>query len=559
MIVLIGVGFLAGLITGISPCIVPVLPVIVAAGATSTDRRRPYAVVAGLVITFTAATLGSVEILGLLHLPDDVLTDAGLVLLVLLGIGLLLPFIGRWLERPFARLRVGNPTGRSSGVLLGAGCGLVFLPCAGPVLGAISTVVASHRVGFTVVFMTLAYSVGAGIPLLVLALLSRKATEGFKAFKSHLPAVRRVSGILVLASAVVIWTGWLDGLQTAVPGYTSTLQSKIEGSQSSRLEALEGKGKTKKFGTAPETVGADLMDDGLAPDFTGITAWLNTPGGKPLTLKELRGKVVLVDFWTYSCINCQRTLPHVEAWYKDYKADGFVVVGVSTPEFAFEHVVSNVASAAKRLGVDYPVAVDDNYDTWDAYNNQDWPAEYLIDQQGVIRHERFGEGDYSGTETAIRALLEAGGVTNLPAPTDVPNRTPTGPLSPETYVGYERLQDEAFAADPALVIDVPTRYQLPSQLPLGTLGFGGTWTVNSEEATAGSDAQLELGFEATDVYLVLGGNGTVQVSVDGRHSGTVDVSGVPGLYTLVGNASEEAGTLGLDFSPGVEAYDFTFG
>ncbi|MGO9341443.1 MAG: cytochrome c biogenesis protein DipZ [Acidimicrobiales bacterium] len=559
MIVLIGVGFLAGLITGISPCIVPVLPVIVAAGATSTDRRRPYAVVAGLVITFTAATLGGVEILGLLHLPDDLLYDAGLVLLILLGIGLLLPVVGRWFERPFARLRVGAPTRRSSGVLLGAGCGLVFAPCAGPVLTAITTLASSHRVGFTVVFMTIAYALGAGIPLLALALLSRKATGSFQALKSHLPAVRRVAGILLLGSAVAIWTGWLDGLQTAVPGYTSTLQAKIEGSQQSRLDALEGKGKTKKFGTAPETQGADLMDYGLAPDFTGITAWLNTSGGKPLTLQELRGKVVLVDFWTYSCINCQRSLPHVEAWYKDYKSDGFEVVGVSTPEFAFEHVVSNVVSAAKKLGVEYPVAVDDNYDTWNAYNNQYWPAEYLIDQQGVIRHEEFGEGDYSGTETAIRALLEAGGVANLPSPTDVPNRTPTGPLSPETYVGYERLQDEAFDADPALVIDVPTRYQLPSQLPLGTLGFGGTWTVNSEEATAGSGAELELGFEAADVYLVLGGTGTVEVSVDGRHSTTVDVSGVPGLYTLVGNATEEAATLELSFSSGVEAYDFTFG
>jgi cytochrome c biogenesis protein CcdA/thiol-disulfide isomerase/thioredoxin len=559
MIVLVGVGFLAGLITGISPCIVPVLPVIIAAGATSSDRRRPYAVVAGLVITFTAVTLAGGEILGQLHLPDDLLYHAGLVLLVLLGIGLLLPVVGQWFERPFARFRVGTPTRRSSGVLLGAGLGLVFVPCAGPVLSAISTVVASHRVGFTAVFITLAYSVGAGIPLLVLALLSRKATGTFAALKSHLPAIRKVSGLLVLGSAVAIWAGLFTGLQTSVPGYTSTLQTKIEGSQQSRLEALEGKGKTHKFGTAPETVGADLMDYGLAPNFTGISAWLNTPGGKPLTIQDLRGKVVLVDFWTYSCINCRRSLPHVEAWYKNYKADGFVVVGVHTPEFAFEHVVSNVVSAAKSLGVGYPVAIDDNYSTWDAYNNQYWPAEYLIDQQGVIRHEEFGEGDYSGTETAIRALLEAGGVTNLPAPTDVANRTPTGPLSPETYVGYERLQDEAFAADPALVIDVPTRYQLPSQLPLGTLGFGGTWTVNSEEATAGPGAQLELGFEAADVYLVLSGHGTVQVSVDGRHLSTVAVSGVPGLYTLVGDPSEESGTLVLSFSPGVEAYDFTFG
>ncbi len=560
MFVLIGVGFLAGLITGISPCIVPVLPVLVAAGATSTDRRRPYAVVAGLVITFTAVTLGGLELLGQLHLPDDLLYDAGLVLLILLGVGLLLPFIGTWLERPFAKLRIGVRPSGSSGVLLGAGCGLVFTPCAGPVLGAITTVAASHRVGFTAVLMTLAYAVGAGIPLLVLALLSREATGRFQAFKSHLPFVRRVAGVLIIGSAAAIWSGSLTGL-TVVPGYTNALQNKIENPVKPRLNALEGRGKTTKFGAAAPSVGADLMSYGQAPNFTGITAWLNTPGDQALTLQDLRGKVVLVDFWTYSCINCQRSLPHVEAWYNSYHSKGFVVVGVSTPEFAFEHVVSNVASAAKKLGVDYPVAVDDNNSTWNAYNNQYWPAEYLIDQQGVIRHEEFGEGNYSGTETAIRALLEAGGATNLPRATDVPNRTPTGNLSPETYVGYTNLEGygESFIADPSLKVNVATDYQLPSQVPIGTLAFGGTWTVNSEEATAASGARLKLGFLASDVYLVLGGTGTVQISVDGRHLSMVNVSGVPGLYTMVASPNVETGTLELSFSPGVEAYDFTFG
>jgi thiol-disulfide isomerase/thioredoxin len=301
------------------------------------------------------------------------------------------------------------------------------------------------------------------------------------------------------------------------------------------------------------------MDYGSAPNFTGISTWLNTPGDRPLTLQSLRGKVVLVDFWTYSCINCQRSLPHVEAWYKAYHSDGFVVVGVSTPEFAFEHVVSNVASAAKKLGVQYPIAIDNNYSTWNAYQNQYWPAEYLIDQQGVIRREEFGEGSYGGTETAIRALLEAGGATNLPPATDVPDLTPTSIGSPETYVGYDRLQDESFVANPTLEVNEAATYQLPSQLPALTLGFGGTWTVNSEEATAGRSAELELGYQAADVYLVLGGTGTVRVSVNGHESRTVHVSGVPGLYTLVGTPGEQSGVLKLGFSPGVQAYDFTFG
>jgi len=559
MIVLVGISFLAGLVIGISPCIVPVLPVIVAAGATSESRRRPLAVVTGLVTSFTVVTLVGTEVLSALHLPLDLLNDLGIALLLLLAVGLLLPAIGGWLERPFARIHIGRMPRSTNGVLLGVGLGFVFAPCAGLVFSTISTVAASHRVGPTLVFMTLAYAVGAAVPLLVLASLSRKAVS-IRAIRSHLPSVRRVAGLLMGGAAICMVTGVFAPLQTAIPSYTNSLQNRIEGSASAkqRLEALRGI-RPGKLGTAAATMGADLMDYGQAPAFTGITAWLNTPGDHPISLRSLRGKVVLVDFWTYSCINCERSLPHVEAWYKTYHRYGFEVVGVHTPEFSFEHVVSNVKAAAKKLGVQYPIAIDDNYATWNAYNNEYWPAEYLIDQQGVIRHESFGEGDYSGTETAIRALLEAGGATDLPPPTDVPNRTPTGIISPETYVGYERLQYESFVADPAIQVGKATTYQLPTHLLFEELGFGGTWTIGQEEATAGRGAKLELGFEAADVYLVLGGSGTVEVSVDGHHTKTVDVGGTPGLYTLVGGARPQTGQLLLSFSSGVKAYDFTFG
>jgi thiol-disulfide isomerase/thioredoxin len=411
-----------------------------------------------------------------------------------------------------------------------------------------------------VFFMTVSYAIGACVPLLALALASKKATGTLRALKAHAQAVRQVSGLLIVGSAIALWAGLFAPLQTAVPGYTNSLQNHLEGSASiaSKLKGLQAKGEGR-FGSEAPAVGASLMDYGLAPPFTGISAWLNTPGNKPLTLQSLRGKVVLVDFWTYSCINCRRSLPHVEAWYRDYAKYGLVVVGVHTPEFAFEHVVSNVSSAAKGLGVRYPIAIDNNYGTWDAYGNQYWPAEYLIDQQGVIRREEFGEGNYAGTETAIRALLEAGGATDLPAPTDVPNLTPTSIGSPETYVGYERLQDESFVANPSLQVEKATSYELPAQLPALTLGFGGTWTVNSQEATSGPGAELELGYDAADVYLVLGGTGTVQVSVNGHETMTVHVSGIPGLYTMVGTDSEQSGLLKLAFSPGLQAYDFTFG
>ncbi len=294
------------------------------------------------------------------------------------------------------------------------------------------------------------------------------------------------------------------------------------------------------------------------PAFTGVTAWLNTPGGKPLTLSQLRGKVVLVDFWTYSCINCQRTLPHIEDWYRNYAADGFVVVGVHTPEFAFEHVVSNVRTESADFGVRYPVAVDDNYETWNAYDNQYWPADYLIDAQGNVRHVHFGEGDYSTTEQLIRELLaDAHPGLRLPPPTSVPDLTPAGQMNPETYVGYERLQ--YLVGTSGVAENAPAVYHFPQTLPLGGLGLSGTWTDYAQEATAGPDAELELGFLAKDVYLVLGGSGTVEESINGHHTATIDVGGVPRLYTLYQAGTTGNGTLLLRVSPGVQAYDFTFG
>jgi thiol-disulfide isomerase/thioredoxin len=354
--------------------------------------------------------------------------------------------------------------------------------------------------------------------------------------------------------AVAIAFNAFQGLEQDVPSYSSALQGSAK--VRSELNSLTGVKQTSL--TKCNSSATTLVDCGPAPNFTGITAWLNTPGGKPLTMAGLRGKVVLVDFWTYSCINCQRTLPHVEAWYSRYAKDGFVVVGVHTPEFAFEHVVSNVIAQSAALGVHYPVAVDDNYATWNAYDNEYWPADYLIDAQGNVRHVAFGEGDYSTTEKLIRTLLaDAHPGLALPPPTNVPDRTPTGELSPETYVGYDRLQYLVPSTD--VVENAPSAYQFPASLPLGGMGLSGTWTEHAEEATAGPRAELELGFLAQDVYLVMGGQGSVSVSINGKHMQTIQVAGIPRLYTLYSANAVTSGTMLLQMSPGVQAYDFTFG
>ena len=553
MVELVVVGIVAGFLAGISPCILPVLPVVLVAGATRASLARSLAVIGGLVLSFSIIVLAGSEILSLLHLPQDALRDAGIALLVVVGLGYLIPPLGRLIERPFARVGTRQPSGRAGGFLLGLAVGVVYVPCAGPVLAAIAVVGATHQVGLTAVILTAAFAVGTAVPLLAVAVAGGQLTSRIRAFRRQAPRIRRAGGAVLIAMAVVIATGVLAGLQRDIPGYTDALQGSA--TVRKQLNALTGVSHDPLSACNPYATA--LVNCGPAPDFAGVTAWLNTPGGKPLSISELRGKVVLVDFWTYSCINCQRALPHVEAWYQEFAKDGLVVVGVHTPEFAFEHVVSNVRAQAAALGVRYPVAIDDNYATWNAYDNEYWPADYLIDAQGNIRSVHFGEGGYSNTEQLIRQLLKAAHpAVSLPAPSDVPNKTPTGEMSPETYVGYEQLQ----YLDPDDAVEgSPTVYHFPTTLPLGALGLAGTWTDNAEEATAGNGAELELGFLAQDVYLVLSGTGTLDVSIDGHHTQTVDVSGVPRLYTLFQAGSATQGTLQLHASPGIEAYDFTFG
>jgi cytochrome c biogenesis protein CcdA/thiol-disulfide isomerase/thioredoxin len=574
MVELVLVGLVAGFLAGISPCILPVLPVVLVAGASPSASASPPAsaggptspkttpraslarslsVIGGLVLSFSIIVLAGSEILSLLHLPQDALRDAGIVLLAVVGLGYLIPPLGALLERPFARVGTRRPSGRAGGFVLGLAVGVVYVPCAGPVLAAIAVVGATHRVGLTAVILTAAFAVGTAVPLFAVAVAGGQLTSRIRVFRRRAPQIRQAGGAVLVVFAVLIATDVLAGLQRDIPGYTTALQ----GSPAIRkqLNTLTGTPHTSL--TKCNSTATTLVNCGPAPNFTGITAWLNTPGGQPLSLRSLRGKVVLVDFWTYSCVNCQRSLPHVEAWYSEYAKDGFVVVGVHTPEFAFEHVVSNVRAQAAALGVRYPVAIDNNYATWNAYSNQYWPADYLIDAQGNVRSVHFGEGGYSTMGQLIRQLLQAARPhQSVPDPAGVPDKTPTGELSPETYIGYDELQ---YLDPPEVARDTPAVYRFPSSLPLGALGLAGTWTDHAQEATAGNGAELELGFLAQDVYLVLGGTGTLDVSVNGHHTQTIEVGGVPRLYTLYQAGSATTGTLLLHASPGVQAYDFTFG
>ena len=560
---LVLIGLVGGIITGLSPCVLPVLPVVLLGGGSAgpdtgpdaeSARRRPYLVVLGLTLSFAVFTLFGSLILASLHLPDDAIRWLGLALLVLVGLGLLVPPLGHLIERPFYRFPQRALDSGRNGFLLGIALGAVFVPCAGPVLAAITVAGATGHIGLRTVGLTLGFAVGTAIPLLAFALAGRGLTQRLGAFRRHQGAFRAVSGAVVIVLAVALTFNLSDIIQRDIPNYFQAVGNSLE---KGAKAAPQGGGSVslQACQTAALYGGSGLEKCGPAPAFRGIQQWLNTPGGQPVSLASLKGKVVLVDFWAYSCINCQRELPHVEAWDKAYASDGLEVIGVHTPEYAFEHVPSNVAAGVRRLGLTFPVALDNSYGTWNAYDNQSWPAAYLIDASGQIRHVSIGEGDYGGEEQLIRQLLSAAhpGIV-LPRATDVPDTTPEDTAqTPETYLGAERQQGYHGSAPYAT-----GQFTAPATLPADSFALAGAWTIGQESITAGQGAGITLAFHASKVYLDVGGTGTLTVSAGGT-SKVIRVSGAPDIYTVATKQPAGDGTVTIRLSPGLQAYSFTFG
>ena len=541
MLLLLGIGFVAGVVTAISPCVLPVLPILLAGGAAG---RKPLRIVAGLVASFSVFTLFAAWILGELGLPQDLLRNLAIAFLFVLAATLLVPRAALLIERPlaaFSRFRPGNVGG---GFFFGATLGLVFVPCAGPVLATVTVIAANNSVGLRAILLTLAYAAGAAVPMLVIAYGGREASTRLR---RHAQPVRLASGALIALVALGLVFHLDDHLAQLTPGYTTFLQNKIENNASAKRELAKVRGGGQTLAVVHKTAGG-LPDYGTAPALVAGGDWFNS---KPLSLAQLRGKVVLVDFWTYSCINCLRTLPHLESWYRTYRSQGLVIIGVHTPEFAFEHVASNVRAAVKRLGIAYPVVQDNNYKTWDNYANEYWPAEYLIDRSGHVRHTHFGEGEYGQTEDLIRRLLGASG----PKARQMADITPTELLTPETYLGYARIANYTGSTIQ------PNRravYTFPSSLAQNAFAYSGTWRIGAQQALAGAHARLRLHFHAEDVYVVLGGQGTVTSLIDGKPAGTIHVN-AERLYTVRASKKVADALLELRFSPGVQAYSFTFG
>ncbi|MFF0373811.1 cytochrome c biogenesis protein/redoxin [Actinoplanes missouriensis] len=407
---------MGGVITGLSPCILPVLPVILLSGGaqgaradTSARGRRPYLVVAGLVLSFSVFTLVGTLVLAALPLSQAVIRWMGLGALVLLGIGLIVPRVERWLEAPFSWIpqrRVGTEDG---GFLLGLALGTVYVPCAGPVLAAIAVAGATGRIGAGTLVLTGGFALGTGLSLLLFALAGRAVAERVSAFRRRQRAIRIASGVAVLGLALALTFNVASVVQRVIPDYTAALSHGIERLgppvHESTGDPLLAACVADSLYQAPE----DVQDCGPAPAFPQVTRWLNTPGGQPVDLAALRGKVVLVDFWTFDCINCRHVIPHIDSWYRDHHSQGLEVVSVHTPEYAFEREIGSVQAAAGRLGVGYPIAVDNDYASWSAWNVLAWPTIFVVDASGTVRYIATGEGRYDQTERVIETLLRQAG------------------------------------------------------------------------------------------------------------------------------------------------------
>ncbi len=566
--------YLGGVLTILSPCILPVLP-FVFARSDKPFLRNGLPLLLGMALTFAVvATLAAVGGGWAVH-ANQYGRYVAMVVLALLGLTLLSTRLAEWISRPFVALgnRLSNrPASEGDSILgaagLGVATGLLWAPCAGPILGLLLTGAALNGANVQTTLLLLTYAAGAATSLAVALLLGGKV---FALMKRSLGAgewVRRALGVLVLCGVAAIALGLDTGLLTRVSlASTSGIEQK-----------LIGAARPAPPSQPPLKAGDPLPVEGEFPSLAGATSWLNS---KPLTVESLRGKVVLIDFWTYSCINCIRTLPYVRGWYDKYKDHGLVIIGVHAPEFAFEKNLDNVAKAVKQLHVDYPVALDNNYAIWKGFNNQYWPAHYFIDARGRIRSHHFGEGNYRESEDVLRQLLLDAGQPNLPggyvnddhhgveaAPSGDPTR------SPETYVGYSRAMNFVGGR---LVHDDAWDYHAPNAYGTNQWALDGRWAVHDEYAHLDrAGGSITYRFRGRDLHLVLGPGSDgkpvhFRITIDGKppgadHGMDTDVEGngtvdSQRLYQLVRQANGTGERLfEITFlDPGVRAYAFTFG
>ncbi|MFC1647103.1 cytochrome c biogenesis protein DipZ [Patescibacteria group bacterium] len=585
MIILLFFAFVSGLVTIFAPCIWPLLPIILSS-STGGGVKKPLGITLGVMLSFGFFTLATSYIVRIIPFDPNILRYIAVVIITILGLSLIVPKFSALLETLISKisgkLNIRTSTGKTGfapGFVTGLSLGILWTPCAGPILATIATLAATRAVNTDVILVTVVYILGVGIPLLIFSLLGNYVFTKSKLLTKYTGKVQQVFGVIMILTALAILTNYDKTLQAklldAFPAYGNFIvdletNSAVEKELQNLTNVDENVAKKETADMFDPTGRQDSQyfnKNYQAPDFVGINKWLNTE--KEYSIDELKGKVVLIDFWTYTCINCIRTLPYVTSWYDKYKDDGLVVIGVHTPEFEFEKNTQNVLDAIEKYNIHYPVAQDNDFKTWRNYNNRYWPAKYLIDANGRVRRTHFGEGAYDETEKAIQILLKEAGSQVDNSLEKQPDSAPRMRLTPEIYLGSDR--SEYYHPDRNLESGSYNFIQ-PKTLPDSRVSLGGEWIITEEHAVSGKSASLVLRFYANKVFLVMrpdeSGRIKVKVNLDGTGINQAEdvVDGVvtvdsDRLYTLV-DMDGEVGShiLTLDFiDPGVEIFAFTFG
>lgn len=561
--------FLAGILTVLAPCVLPLLPVIIG-GSISGDpsyRRRPFIIAGSLAVSLIVFTILLKATTLLIHVPPTVITYISGGIVVALGLAMLFPAAYSFLvtrtgieQRAQQALQTGSNNRKKwfGPILMGAALGPVFSSCSPAYAYILASVLPAHF-GQAMVYL-IAYVVGLSLVLLAIGYYGQRLVARLKFASNPSGVVQRGLAIVFIIVGLLILTGTETKFQVWAANYAPAA-----------IDELSADLLPKQAGARPLN-NAQLYNVSAfpAPEFAGIGDWINS---SPLTIAQLRGKVVLVDFWTYTCINCIRTLPYTEGWYAEYQNDGLVVIGVEAPEFSYEKVPSNVEAAVKQDKITYPVAIDGNLDTWNAYSNQYWPAEYLIDRSGDVRREDFGEGEYDQMEQAIRGLLTQDSSVKLPAKLVAPGNVTvpiTANQTPETYLGTDRA--DAYTGSPALGLEPDQTYQFASSLGNSQWSLSGEWQVTGQTITAGSNAKIRINVSARNVYVV--GGAPAASGVEVRFNGTpisqagdagADVTNsqvtmhMSNLYRIASFKQFSTGVIELDVPSGVQLNTFTFG
>lgn len=574
MILLILFAFLAGIVTVLSPCILPILPIILTStiGDVNVGKSRPFGVVVGFILSFTFFTLFLSTIVRLSGISADSIRFVSVFVIAVFGISLLIPQFQLLVEKLFSKLagfapNGQNKTGFTGGLVIGFSVGLLWTPCVGPILASVISLAITGTVTFDAFLITLAYSLGTAIPMFLIMMGGQNVLKRVPWLLNNLRTIQKLFGLLMIATAIGIFFNLDRKFQTyflnKFPNYGVGLTKFEDDELIKNLLDKKSGSEVKKEGMGKPMF--DLINNKgyKAPEIIAGGVWFNS---EPLTIEQLRGKVILIDFWTYTCINCQRTLPYLRDWNEKYKDKGLVIIGVHAPEFEFEKSPKNVAMAIKDFGLTYPIVQDNDFATWRAYRNRYWPAKYFIDKDGNVRYTHFGEGKYNESEEVIQRLLKEMG-TEVNSEIDNPSYQ-INSRTPEIYLGYWRIDN--FVSPEFIKKDLLETYSKPEILGNNEMAYIGKWIVTEKYANPQKGATLMLNFDSKEVFLVMRpktNTAKIKVYIDDKlqyfgednKNGTVVVDRDT-LYEIINLPSAGKHNLRIEFEDNnVELYAFTFG